>query len=372
MLLVVLVLGGFVLLFGGIILGSSLLADLDDKDQLIAKLESDQRANETRLLRLVQARRKVQQWQAISMPPDAGVTGTRYRQFLQDLCRKNNLTIKQLPEGGAGLQAVTPRNAMVLSRSFRLNAEGTFARVVGFLRDFYSVNLPHQIKNMTLTARGAGQETRVEMELTIETLTLPNAAPRDHLMPAPDPSLVALEVLTTLKHGPAGLALGPWTLSPVGLHGSPKLAGAVSARDYTRLVGKNVFAGLTAPEAKPVLKPDPGVLKFVHLTDITANFIRREATLYNRLTNRHIRLRAEGGFDSFDVRDANDHVILKGKVEHIAARDVIFMVDGKRYAVHLRESLHTALERALSDDDVKTLLGPPTEAADGPPSLMKR
>ncbi len=366
MLLVVGVLGGFFLLFGGFYLVKGFLNELEQKDSLIQRLEADQRKHRESLLSLSKAQRQLDQWKAISMPPDAAVSATRYRQFLQELARKHGLTIKALPEG-TGVRGAGARNALVFNQTYSMTADGTLARVVGFLREFYSFNLAHQIKNIEFTARDVSGERRVEMKLTVETMTLPNAPPRDHLMPTPDPRLVALEIITGLKHGPIGIALGPWTATPFGLHGNPKLAGAISDRDYTRLVAKNVFAGVTPPaQAAEKPKPDPGVLRFVHLTDITGNFIRQEATLWNRLTNRHIRLRCEGGFDTFEVRDANDQVILKGKVERIIGRDVVISVDGKRYALHINETLQDALERTLSDEDLKRLLGSRGQAPDDP------
>ncbi len=369
MLLVVVVIGAFVVLFGGFVFANGLLNDLGQKDELIARLESDQRTHELKLLTLAKAQRQLEQWKAISLPPDAGLAGARYRQFLVDLARKHDLIIKQQPLAQSGMPLTNPRSALILNQSFSLTAEGTLARLIGFLREFYSINLAHQVKSVTFTAIGSGPDTRVAMALSIETMTLPNAPNRDQLMPTPDPRLVALEVVTGLKHGPIGIALGPWTLSPHGLHGNPKLAGAISDRDYTRLVAKNVFAGIQAQPttaAKPPPEPDPGVLRFVFLTDITGSLVGREATLWNRRTNRHTRLRADGGFDSFDVRDANDLVVLRGKVERIVGRDVIFKVGDQRYAIHINESLKDALEKTLSDEDLKRLLEPPVQATGAP------
>src|SRR4029079_5181330 len=133
------------------------------------------------------------------------------------------------------------------------------------------------------------------------------------------------EILTALKGGPSGLGFAMNLASPTGLFGAHKLAQEYHhERDYGRLTAKNVFAGLAPPSAaRSATGPDKGVLKFVQLTSITANYIAEEATLRNRMTNKYTRLRAEGGFNTFEVRDGTDQVVLKGKVLAITPREVV-------------------------------------------------
>lgn len=361
MLLVVGVLGGFLLLFGGFVMAKGWMDTIDEKDDLVLRLEREQQTHQTKLMMLARDQRKLEQWKAISMPPDAGTAAARYRSFLTDLARKH-LTFKQLTEGGG---AGMTRNQLTSHQTFTLRADGSLAQVIAFLRDFYSVNLPHQVKSIDLVTRGAGAESRLEMTLTVETLTLPNIPNRDFLPATPDPRVVALETFTALKGGPGGLALGPWTASPFGLHGNPKLAS--TPRDYSRLPNKNIFAGIPAAPTGPVAgskpPPDPGVLKFVRLTSITGTLSGRKAELYNPITNRSTQIRAEGGFDSFEIRDANDHVILSGKIKHVDARDVILFVDGKHYSLHWGETLAQALEKPLSDQELKEKLNGKQAAA---------
>ena len=64
------------------------------------------------------------------------------------------------------------------------------------------------------------------------------------------------------------------------------------------------------------------LLKYVQLTDITTNAPRTEASLRNQMTNGKIRLRKEAPYNTFEVKDPDGQVILKGKVKDIERRSV--------------------------------------------------
>jgi hypothetical protein len=377
---VVLALGAVVLLGCGYMVVQSALDSLRDQDQLIARLEQEERTNKTRLLALAQKQKQVEQWQALSLPPDVNAAGGRYRVFLQDLCQRHQLTIKQLGGTGSRATGVGVRTAVLMTPlQYTLQAEGTLPRVIGFLYDFYSTNLPHQIREFTITSSSPGADAPLVLSLKVEAVSLPNAANRDSLIATPDPRLLAIDLVTAMKGGPTGLALIPWHAGPTGVVGSRKLASRVQpSRDYTRMVVKNVFAGLTPPRPveKPVVKieekppptpppppPDKEVLKFVQLILISENFITVEALLRNRLTNEYYTLRDEGGFNTFTIRDARQQVVLQGKVKAIRPGRVVFMADDKHYALHTGEFLHDALRKALSEEDMKALGLAPANAA---------
>src|SRR3712207_290009 len=107
LLLIFLTVGGFVVLFGGFISVHNLLAGLDEKDGEIETLRREVSDNETRLLLLGQAQAKLQRWKAISLPPDVETANSRYRAFLQDLCRRNQLQLRQLRDSSS-VRTATP------------------------------------------------------------------------------------------------------------------------------------------------------------------------------------------------------------------------------------------------------------------------
>ena len=170
--------------------------------------------------------------------------GSRYKTHLQELARKHQLDIRQLNDIGprTAAQAGTRHAA-----AFKFRPPAPWRRLTGFLNEFYSQNLPHQIKEISVTSLGAGQEGRLDIQLRVEALSMPNATNRDFLIAVPD-WLVALDTIMAIKQGPIGLGLTPWLISPPGPHGAQKLASLVhTERDYTKLPSKNIFAGFVPP-----------------------------------------------------------------------------------------------------------------------------
>jgi hypothetical protein len=99
----------------------------------------------------------------------------------------------------------------------------------------------------------------------------------------------------------------------------------------------------------------------VQLTSFSANFIHSEATLYNRMTNVKVRLRDEEPFDIFEVRDAEDHVVLRGKVKAIERRYIDFTAGDKQYRLPLGHTLHEVLRPdRLSQKELMALTLNPT------------
>jgi hypothetical protein len=338
-----------------------------EQDAQIASLTRDVKISQQKLRDLDTAQAKLNRWREISLPPDSAVASNRYEAFLKELTRHHYLNNVKITPGGMR-SAATRTTAQVTPLSFSVTADATLPRVVGFLKDFYGVNLPHAIREMHL-APLPGSDGRLDVQLRIEALTMPTAASRDYLVAVPDGKLIVLDAITALKHGPVGFALAPWLIGPTGLAGSHKLASLQNEeRDYDRLVDKNVFMGLISrlaagPDAG---SPDREILKVVELTAITENFLATEAWLRNRLTNKTTFIRAEGGRDTFEIKDTHDRVVLKGKVKHIEHRSVIFEANERFYVIKIGQFMDKALQKELDEADLKAL-GVSTATATGNP-----
>jgi hypothetical protein len=371
MLLVVLVLGGIVGLGALFFIFQNATEGFAQQDGRIQALEEEVRKAEKKYDDLRSAQTKVEHWKRISLPPDRATATSRYRFLLQEMCQRHQLHLRQpLAEGGNLRSARSVAGNLAPTVTFPLLLEGTLARLLGFLKEFYSLNLPHLIRDMTIEPQGTGPDARLDIRLTIEALSLPYASNRDFLVAVPDFSMLAIDTFTGMKQGPVGLATARWLLAPVGLHGGGKLAAHKNIdRDYMELVSKNVFVGLSAPPAPsaptPPPKGDRDVLKYVQLTSITGNFIKTEASLRNRLTGRFTTLRAEGGWDSFTIRDRDDREVLKGKVRHVEGRNVVIQVEDKHYAIYIGQTLQQALEKELTLKELQAF-GLATTAAGNP------
>ncbi len=371
MLWIVLGLGGLVVGGGAFVGASRFLAGLNQKDTQIAALEQEVAASRARIAGLAQKQQKYERWRTISLPSNATVAKARYLGYLKEVAKRHQLNVTQLDESG-GNRAATSRSSPLMNvLVYDLKAETSLPRLIGFLSEFYSTNLPHVIRRIDIVApEGRGGETRLVVTLKIEALSLPTAANRDYLSAMPERTLLGIDVLTALKGGPSGLALGPWLFSPTGLHGSRKLASHQQPdRDYTRLITKNIFAGLAPPvgsvvEDKP--KPDAKVLETIQLSGIVSNFYKTEAILrYYHEKERYLSLRDEPPFNSFEIKDDNNQVVMKGKVKVITDKCVVIMLDDKHYLLRLGQMLNQALAKEMTEEELKAY-GVETVAGEGP------
>lgn len=362
--LVLIGLGGLIAVFVAYFIFSGIAESFGQKDAQIAVLENEVRTQQARLKELATAQAKLEQWRAISLPGDVTLAANRYRPFLDELLIRHQLRKRSMNEGGA-LTSRTNRpgaTAGINYLTYQVQCDGTLPRLIGFLQEFYGLNLPHSIRELSIAPQGTGPDARLDIQMRIEVLSMANAVNRDFLVAVPDSRLLAVDVFMAMKQGPTGLGLGPWLISPTGIHGAKKLASAYhDQRKYGELVVKNVFVGLAAPPDPEVAanqttqRGDPNVLRYVQLAGITSDVLRTEAILRNRLTGRYIRLRAEGGYDSFSIRDAEDREVLRGKVKQIDRSDVVIQVDNKYYRIHAGEFLEQALRRELSPEQLKAL-----------------
>jgi hypothetical protein len=347
--LILLAVGGFVLVFGGFVAVQRLVAGLGEKDQEIEGLQREVSDKETKLLTLTRAQRKLDHWKAVSLPPDLDTARSRYRAFLQELCRHHQLHVRQIRDSGPARTAASSRTATSYTAlTYQVQVEGTLPRLVGFLREFYAINLPHQVRDISIANEGTAADGRLDITLKVEALVLPNAPQREFLLPVPDARVLCLETTAGLGQGPTGLASALWLVSPAGALGGKKLApGAGSGRDYPRLVSKNIFAGLRPPPAAPPPTassgPDRDFLKAVQLAAVTSSPQRTEASLRNRLTDGKIRLTREGPSATFELRDGRGQVVLRGRVKAIDERSVEFLAGQKSYRLSVGESLYEVL-----------------------------
>jgi hypothetical protein len=364
-----LILGLFAGLVGLAFVGHQLLTSLDDQDLEIQRLSGELAQMRLKRDDLAKKQAKIKEWQALSLPPDPAVAAARYRGYLLEALHKHRLTAKKLPTENAQLRTTSRTSSLILPLVFDITVEGDYKNLLGFLYDFYQLNLPHALKMLAITPLAAGADAKLEVAMKIEALIVPGAPARSFLPAMPNPRVLTLELITGLKGGPVGLGLALGQLTPTGLYGRARLAGQVGGtRDYQALVAKNVFAGLAPPASTPssplaaALEPDREVLKVVQLTSITVNHLTPlystvEASLRNRMTNDYQTVRADPPRNTFEVRDARRNLILKGKVVSITPPHVlVFQVDGKFYVLRVGQFLAQALEKELTAEEVKALL----------------
>ncbi len=360
--LVLIAIGAFVVLFGGFMFVNKIFSGLNDQDALLERLQDEQNDLTRKLALLAKARRELNNWQSISMPADPVVAFNRYYELLIHLITKHELTLKSQPDLNRRVAVTANNKANLVPLTFQVDAEGTYPQFLAFLKEFYQLNMPHSIRELSITAASAGSDAKLDFKFKIEAIIVNGASNRNFLVAVPDRRLVVFDIVSAMKRMPFSMTMAAQVIMPTGLYGKNKLAAEFnSERHYEQLSKKNIFAGLTSPEAAvkaTPLAPDRSVLKEVVLTSITANLVATEASLRNRLTNRFIRIRNEPPLNEFEIKDENNQLVLKGKVISInpPQRTVVIQVDGKHYALHLGQFLNQALEKEMKPEEIKSMV----------------
>ncbi len=348
---------GFVLF----IVANRFYEGITERQDQLEKLQLDETAIVGKLARLEKDKREVEHWTAISMPGNVNSAAMKYKGFLQDLLLKKKITIRSFSEPNRVATNNRQGTPVVSHISFDIVFEATFAQLSSFLQEFYSLNVPQTIKNLIIEPQGKGSDTKLTVTMKVDALSMSNVKDRESVIANPTITIAQLEMLMAIKRLPVGLLFGLSQLTKNGLYGQSKLASThKEERDYAVMLKKNVFGGLAPKSAltsttpgEPQKKADRDVLKYTQLTSITANYITEEGLLRVRKTNKYVKLRAEGGVNDFEIRDADNLLVLKGKVLAIKPRDLVFEYDGKAYLLHIGQFIDEALKAPLSAEDLK-------------------
>jgi hypothetical protein len=348
---------GFVLYM----LGSGLYESIVDRENQITKLKTERAELGVKRMTLEKEKKAVDRVRATALPGNVQLATNVYKGFLRELLLKHKFAVTTFTDSAARTSTGGQRGQASAMNviSYKVNADATLPNLVGFLQDFYRHNLPHEIRSFVVEPLGRGNAALNKIELEVEVLSMSNVPDRESVFPVPDPRIALGETMSTLYGAPSGILVGINQFSPSGLFGSSKLAAEIRpGREYSAMLNKNVFSGLApkdpaAPNANR--PPDKSVLKDTVLTSITANYVTERGLLWVQPTNKFVDLRAEGGINAFEVKDANDQVVLRGKVLAIKPRDLVFEADGKLYAMHIGEKLEQAMKKELTSDDLKRI-----------------
>ncbi|HQR07783.1 MAG TPA: hypothetical protein PLN21_13230 [Gemmatales bacterium] len=346
---------GFVLF----IVASRFYDGITERQEQLEKLQLDETALIGKLARLEKDKRDVEHWTAISMPGNINSAALTYKGFLQDLLLKKKVAIRSFSEPNRVTTNNRQGTPVVSHISYDIVFDATFAQLSSFLQEFYSLNVPHTIKGITIEPQGKGSDAKLLVTMKADALAMSNVKDRQSVIANPTITIAQLEMLMAIKRLPVGLLFGLSQLTNNGLYGHSKLASNHKAeRNYAVMLQKNVFAGLvskTAGSDTPgaTQKADRDILKNTQLTSITANYITEEGLLRVRKTNKYVKLRAEGGVNEFEIRDASNLLVLKGKVLAIKPRELVFEYDGKAYLLQIGQFVEEALKHQLTAEDLK-------------------
>lgn len=284
-----------------------------------------------------------------------------YSQYLSALMRANGLQSVEVstkpPDGQTPrLQAAKGKEPLYERLAFSVKGKGSKETMVKVLREFHKAPILHQMRSLTMTMAnptpggGAGRrgpgggDGTLDVNMTVEALVVQGGESRAGLMPEQ-------------------IAYPPKVLADPG-------------RDYLSLGKKNVFTGIppTPTERARQSESRADVLKFVKLTTIYFNPDRRrwEASIYDQAAGptRTQEETEDGGtrtkvvwekqintriLNQLAFYDRYRNPVLEGKVVHIDEGQVVFSADKKFYRLRCGDAFYPAVEKPLSDDEVKEL-----------------
>jgi len=318
-------------------------------------------------------------WRHQSLPNDIDLARREYEKYLSELLRQSEFpagafTVTPKPEDTKSAPKLPNKQPIYTKLDFTVTGRAPLESLVALMRRFYTTGLLHQIKEVsiqrpvTLTQAQRERPRDLDITFTVEALVLARADNRPFLMPVGQLS-AAVDLWSARSRGVGSLVTAVAAVSPGGITSPSRLAAA--PRKYEVVAAKNIFMGpppvLAVSGTDEDRPPDPEPLKYVYLTDITTNFIRSEAFLFDRMNNQRTRLRNSAAWNNFVVGD-KDKPTAKGEVVKIEDRDVHFKSpDGKFYTIHIGQNLAEAMKKPLSDDKVREITGAKARAESDKP-----
>jgi hypothetical protein len=405
-------LGTFIVLGGGGFFAYQFVySPWRQQEQAKALLENDILSKKREILGITKDLPKLASWRLLALPADVAVAKREYGAYLKRLMDLCDWEIVNFPQGQAEVKEgpkLPNKTPIYTALTFTIQANASQAGIVQFLEEFAKTPLTHKIKSLTvekpqrLVTGGDGEDKKgpggppnmgkgpfpnmgkgqfpmggkggkggpmgkgkgrfgeqLPVNLKVEALIVTGPDKHWTSLRDLDDRLVAADLVAGLCVVPIGLAQVPWAVSPSGLRPPQVLAKTSSPRIYSEIARARLFDGAEEPKGSGRFAEDyDDVKQFVRLYMITwdPRFKRWEAKLYNRLTDRDIRLRDDNsGFKQFVIRDDDENVIVRGTVLKVVDRDVYFFANGEIFAIHNGESLSDAMWQAVPPQEAKRL-----------------
>ena len=175
---------GLVLFFGYSYYSGSVENRLAKIDEISSKL----RAKKQEVAETIKATKKVNEYEARSLPPDPALSRSLYQHWL----------LTKVQEAGLRDQVVSPTGQrpvgdVYVQQTFTVNGKGRYEQVVKLLDDIYRVDLLHRVSRLSL--KPVKDSKDLEMSLTVDAVSVRTApeASELHTRPAQRLKLDSLE-----------------------------------------------------------------------------------------------------------------------------------------------------------------------------------
>jgi hypothetical protein len=318
--------GILVLWQGSVMLNKFIFAPVAEREEDIAAREKRVSGKKRELRLSDDAADKLRNWKKRSLPPDPVVATSLYQNWLIDQTAKAKLTNPTVTPN----KFMQPKGDTYSIVSATIKAQGTLERLCDFLYEFRRSGLLHRVSRMTLATDDHKGDPKLDIELTVEGLSLKDAPARSTLFS--DDNLADLPTDKPLR----------------------------DRKTYSQLLSKNLFVrGYNGPpRTRPIGPTTPAAPKddpreFVFLVGSVSTGGGFDAMLYDRLSNetRHV----VAGSD-FSLAGVDGRVVSVG-VDHIT-----FKMKGEEWRLDLGENL--AQMRKLASTPAKVETGASESPAD--------
>lgn len=249
--------------------------------------------------------RKLQDWQARSLPADREKALTLYKSWLLEKAKQSGLEVNDINPSSR-----PSASSAYTSVGYQIKAKGSLESVAAMLYEFYKSPQLHQVTKLIMSRpQGA---SKIEVALDVEALSLPGADATDAL-PEGDSQRLKLASLEEYKKTLADRDL-------VNVYTPPRPPRAETTKRDT-------------PPAPP--KFDESELAHFTGTSGAANALEA-----------WINVRATGETMHLSAGDPIKIGALEGKIVSIENRSLVYESDGKKFRVTLGDSLRKGKEVA--------------------------
>ena len=160
---------------------------LADQDKLSSEIEEKAEAAQ----QAARDAKRLAEWQRRALPPDPVLARSLYQNWLRSLAARANFRGTTLASNDAGV-----RRDQFTRISFTLHAQAKLGDLVQFMYEFYSAGFLHQIRKMDIKPIQNSRD--LDVNLTIEALSLPTAVSKDRLPEGSGPRAASLPNCRTI------------------------------------------------------------------------------------------------------------------------------------------------------------------------------
>lgn len=286
---------------GSALLNTFVFGPVEQRESDITARNERISSKEKQVKRAQLAARKLKEWNQRSLPPDPVAAASLYQTWLIELAGKTGLENVEV-EPARSESAFKAKAEAYSTVSARIKAKGTLSRLCDFLFEFRRAGLLHRVARLELKTDQHQGDPPLEIEMTVEGLSLKDAPPRTTLLS--DPKLAEL----------------------------PGDRSEKERKDYAPLTAKNLFVrGYNGPPRRFTGQTGEGdPREFVYFVGAVSAGAGYDATLYDRANNKATRL-TEGS--TFNVAE------LQGKVLSIAVDSMTLEIKGETWQMDIGTNL---------------------------------